>query len=106
MIDYQDITNVDSQGMALTTRAMYFIDPKKAIRAMIYYPASMGRNSAEVLRVIDSLQPTDKYNLVSPVDWKVIPSVEKADSRIKRTLSFMLQLKMRKRRKCFRGSVL
>ncbi len=106
MIDYQDTTNVDSQGMALTTRAMYFIDPKKIIRAIIYYPASTGRNSEEVLRVIDSLQLTDKYNLVTPVDWKVIPPVEKADGSIRRTLSFMLQLKMRRQRKCFRGSVL
>lgn len=71
MIDYQDTTNVDSQGMALTTRAMYFIDPNKIIRAIIYYPASTGRNSAEVLRVIDSLQLTDKHNLVTPVDWQV-----------------------------------
>ena len=71
MIDYQDTTNVDSKGMALTIRAVFFIDPKKIIRAIIYYPASTGRNSSELLRVIDSLQLTDKYNLVTPVNWKV-----------------------------------
>jgi glutaredoxin/glutathione-dependent peroxiredoxin len=71
MIDYQDTTNVDSKGMALTIRAVFFIDPKKIIRAIIYYPASTGRNSAEVLRVIDSLQLTDKHSLVTPIDWKV-----------------------------------
>ena len=76
MIDYQDTTNVDSKGMALTMRAMYFIDPKKIIRAIIYYPASTGRNSEEVLRVIDSLQLTDKHNLVTPVDWKVCTVLE------------------------------
>jgi len=70
MIDYQDTTNVDSKGMALTIRAVFFIDPKKVIRAIIYYPASTGRNSTEVLRVIDSLQLTDKYSLVTPIDWK------------------------------------
>jgi len=70
MIDYQDTTNVDSKGMALTIRAVFFIDPKKVIRAIIYYPASTGRNSNEVLRIIDSLQLTDKYNLVTPIDWK------------------------------------
>ena len=71
MIDYQDTTNVDSKGMALTIRAIFFIDPKKIIRAIIYYPASTGRNSSELLRVIDSLQLTDKHNLVTPVNWKV-----------------------------------
>jgi len=71
MIDYQDTTNVDSKGMALTIRAVFFIDPKKVIRSIIYYPASTGRNSKEVLRVIDSLQLTDKYNLVTPIDWQV-----------------------------------
>jgi glutaredoxin/glutathione-dependent peroxiredoxin len=72
MIDYQDTTNVDSKGMALTIRAVFFIDPKKVIRAIIYYPASTGRNSKEVLRVIDSLQLTDKHNLVTPVNWQVL----------------------------------
>jgi len=70
MIDYQDTTNVDSKGMALTIRAVFFIDPKKIIRAIIYYPASTGRYAPELLRVIDSLQVTDKYNLVTPVNWQ------------------------------------
>jgi len=70
MIDYQDTTNVDSKGMALTIRAVFFIDPKKIIRGIIYYPASTGRNSREVLRVIDSLQLTDKHSLVTPIDWQ------------------------------------
>jgi alkyl hydroperoxide reductase subunit AhpC len=71
MIDYQDTTNVDSKGMALTIRAVFFIDPKKIIRAIVYYPASTGRFSPELVRVIDSLQLTDKYNLVTPVNWQV-----------------------------------
>ena len=71
MIDHQDMTNVDSKGMALTIRSVFFIDPKKIIRAIISYPASTGRNSEEVLRVIDSLQLTDKYSLVTPIDWNV-----------------------------------
>jgi len=54
--------------MALTIRAVFFINSKKVIRAIIYYPASTGRNSQEVLRVIDSLQLNDKHSLVTPID--------------------------------------
>lgn len=60
MIDHQDATNVDSKGVAFTIRSVFIIDPKKTIRLILSYPASTGRNSAEVLRVLDSLQTGDK----------------------------------------------
>jgi alkyl hydroperoxide reductase subunit AhpC len=102
MIDYQDTTNVDAKGMALTIRAVFFIDPKKVIRAIIYYPASTGRNSTEVLRVIDSLQLTDKHSLVTPIDWKVLPLFNSvANLGSKRTmLSFIHRLTMKRQRSC------
>jgi len=56
MLDHQDITNVDSKGVAFTIRSVFIIDPKKTIRLILSYPASTGRNTAEVLRVLDSLQ--------------------------------------------------
>ncbi len=55
-IDHQDTTNVDSKGIAFTIRSVFIIDPKKTIRLIMSYPASTGRNTAEVLRVIDSLK--------------------------------------------------
>ena len=54
----------------LTVRSVFVIDGNKKIRAMITYPASTGRNFAEILRVIDSMQLTDNYKVATPVDWQ------------------------------------
>jgi len=70
MIDQQDATNVDEKGMALTIRSVFIIDPAKKIRLILSYPASTGRNSQEVLRVVDSLQLGDKYGVTTPIDWQ------------------------------------
>lgn len=53
------------------------------------YPASTGRNSAEVLRVVDSLQTGDQCGVTTPIDWTVgedvivPPSVSTADAKKK-----------------------
>lgn len=69
MIDHQDTTNVDSKGIAFTIRSVFVIDPKKTIRLILSYPASTGRNTAEVLRVVDSLQTGDKHRITTPINW-------------------------------------
>jgi len=69
MLDYQDTTNVDSKGIAFTIRSVFIIDPKKTIRLIMSYPASTGRNAAEVLRVVDSLQTGDKHRVTTPINW-------------------------------------
>ncbi|CAG7963226.1 unnamed protein product [Penicillium nalgiovense] len=69
MIDEQDLTNVDSKGIAFTIRSVFIIDPAKKIRLIMSYPASTGRNTAEVLRVVDSLQTGDKRGVTTPINW-------------------------------------
>jgi peroxiredoxin (alkyl hydroperoxide reductase subunit C) len=51
-------------------RAVFFIDPKSKIRALMYYPLSTGRNFQEIKRVLISLQAVDKYGIATPADWK------------------------------------
>lgn len=65
-----DQTNLNQEGLPLTVRSVFIIDPNKKIRLILTYPASTGRNFDELLRVIDALQLTDKYNVVTPADWK------------------------------------
>ncbi|CAK1554177.1 unnamed protein product [Leptosia nina] len=66
-----DKDELDSKGMPLSARAVFIIDPNKKFRLSILYPATTGRNFDEILRVIDSLQLTEKNRVATPVDWKV-----------------------------------
>lgn len=54
-----------------TVRSVFVIDDKKKIRTILTYPASVGRNSNEVLRIVDALQTGDKNGVVTPINWKV-----------------------------------
>jgi len=69
----------------LTVRSVFVIGPDKKVKLTITYPASTGRNFAEILRVIDSLQLTADYQVATPVDWKhgddcvVVPAIKTED---------------------------
>jgi len=54
----------------VTVRALFIIDPKRVVRALIYYPLNIGRNVDEVVRVVDALQTADKNGVACPVNWK------------------------------------
>jgi len=70
-----------------TVRSVFVIDPNKKIRLSLTYPASTGRNFDEILRVIDSLQLTDRYKVATPVNWKqgedviIVPAVKDDDAK-------------------------
>lgn len=74
----------------MTVRSVFFIDANKKIRAIITYPASTGRNFAEILRVIDSMQLTDEYKVATPADWKdgddvvIVPALQDPEELKKR----------------------
>ena len=69
----------------ITVRAVYVIDPDKKLRLTFTYPPSTGRNFAEVLRAIDSLQLTDGHKVATPADWQdgedviIVPSLQDED---------------------------
>lgn len=51
-------------------RAVFFVDPKGIIRAVIYYPLSLGRNFDEIKRVLIALQTADNFGVATPADWR------------------------------------
>ena len=74
-----------------TSRCVFVIDPSGILRAMIYYPLTTGRNTDEILRLIDALQITDKHGVATPANWRpgdkvILPppkTVEGAAERLK-----------------------
>ncbi|TID28323.1 hypothetical protein CANINC_002500 [Pichia inconspicua] len=71
MLDFEDARNIDDNGVQLTIRSVFIIDPNKIIRLIMSYPASCGRNTAEVLRALDALQTSHKLNktIATPINW-------------------------------------
>lgn len=51
-------------------RAVFFIDPQGLIRAIIYYPLSLGRNFDELMRALVAMQTADKHSIATPADWR------------------------------------
>ncbi len=70
-----------------TVRSVFVIGPDNKLKLTLTYPASMGRNFLELLRVIDSLQLTAKHQVATPADWKagedviIVPAVSDEDAQ-------------------------
>lgn len=54
----------------LTVRSVFVINPDKKVALTLTYPAAVGRNFDEILRVIDALQLGAKYKIATPVNWQ------------------------------------
>lgn len=69
-----------------TVRAVFVVGPDKRIKLQLTYPMSTGRNFAELLRVIDSLQLTAGHKVATPADWQkgddviILPAVSDAEA--------------------------
>jgi len=53
-----------------TMRSTFFIDPEGIVRAMLTYPATVGRSVDELLRVLAALQEVDRNHIVTPEGWR------------------------------------
>jgi len=78
-----------------TVRAVFIVDPKGILRAVLYYPQELGRNMDEILRMVKGLQVVDENNVALPANWPnnelvndevIVPpasTVEDAEKRLK-----------------------
>jgi len=74
---------------SFTVRSVFIIGPDRKVKLTISYPASTGRNFAEILRVLDSLQLTAHYSVATPANWEhgqdviITPAVKDEEADVK-----------------------
>lgn len=72
-----------------TVRTVFVIGPDKKIKLMLAYPMTTGRNFAEVLRVLDSMQLTAAHKVATPANWTpggdviIVPAVSDEEAKVK-----------------------
>lgn len=59
-----------NESETAAVRAVFFIDPKKKIRLVMYYPLNVGRNMNEILRSLEALQVSDTNGVAMPLNWQ------------------------------------
>lgn len=52
-----------------TVRAVFIVDDRGIIRAIIYYPQEVGRNIDEIIRAVKALQTADEHGVATPAGW-------------------------------------
>ncbi len=72
-----------------TARSVFIVGPDKKIKATMTYPMSTGRNFAEILRLLDSLQLTAAEKVATPANWEqgddviILPAVSDEEAKAK-----------------------
>jgi alkyl hydroperoxide reductase subunit AhpC len=70
-----------------TVRTVFMIGPDKQIKLILMYPMSTGRNFAEILRALDSIQLTAKHKVATPANWQngedviIVPAVQEEEAK-------------------------
>eukprot|EP00877_Chromochloris_zofingiensis_P004609 jgi/Chrzof1/14149/Cz08g26250.t1 len=59
----------DKAGLPLTCRAVFIIGPDKKLKLTLNYPASVGRNMDEIVRVVDALMLSADKSVATPANW-------------------------------------
>jgi peroxiredoxin (alkyl hydroperoxide reductase subunit C) len=75
-----------------TVRAVFIIDDKQKIRALVYYPMTCGRNIDEIVRALDALQTADQNACATPANWQkgeqvIVPPPQTTEDAEKRMQS-------------------
>jgi peroxiredoxin 2/4 len=80
------------------SRAVFIIDAKQMVRAIIYYPLTTGRNMQEILRVVKALQTADEHGVATPANWQpgqkvIMPPPKSAEAAAQRVAEGGLECK-------------
>ena len=72
-----------------TVRTVFVIGPDKTVKLTLTYPAAIGRNVDEIIRVLDALQLSSQYSVSTPVNWNdgdnviISPAISDQDAKEK-----------------------
>jgi alkyl hydroperoxide reductase subunit AhpC len=72
---------------AATVRSVFVIGPDKTIRLTLTYPAAVGRNVDEIIRVLDALRLSSDHAIATPVNWQdgdeviISPAISDEDAK-------------------------
>jgi peroxiredoxin (alkyl hydroperoxide reductase subunit C) len=59
-----------NSGRTNNIRGVFIIDPEDKIQSINFYSVRTGRNLDEIVRILQALQVSEKYDVLTPVNWK------------------------------------